>query len=55
MRVTTQMLNRAAAKTGLPFAPGNSLLNYVNQTKAGSENPLLAALGKNSGVTAAAG
>lgn len=47
MRVTTQMLDISAKKTGLPFSYGNSLLDYVNNTQAGSGNALLDALNKN--------
>lgn len=42
MRVTTQMLDESAKKTGLPVSRGKSLLDYVNNTSEG--NTLLDAL-----------
>lgn len=48
MRVTTQMLNASAKKTGLPFSYGKSLLDYVNESNTGSGNTLLNALDKSS-------
>lgn len=52
MRVTTQMLNESARKTGLPFSYGNSLLDYVNNSNTSGGNPLLDALNKNSSSSA---
>lgn len=46
MRITTQMLNASAKKTGLPFSYGNSLLDYVNNSNAANGNTLLSALDK---------
>lgn len=46
MRVTTQMLNASARKTGLPFTQGKSLLDYVNNSNATGGNTLLSALNK---------
>lgn len=45
MRITTQMLNETARKTGMPVN-NVSLLNYIN--KDSSENTLLSALNNNS-------
>lgn len=44
MRITTLMLDRSIAKTGLPIQR-SSLLDYLNNTA--SDNTLLSALGKN--------
>ena len=43
MRITTLMLDRSIAKTGLPIQR-SSLLDYLNNTA--SDNTLLSALGK---------
>lgn len=48
MRITTQMLNASAKKTGLPFSYGNSLLDYVNNNNAANGNTLLGALDQSS-------
>lgn len=48
MRMTTQMLDISAKKTGLPYTQGNSLLDYVNNSQSGSGNTLLDALNKSS-------
>lgn len=50
MRITTQMINEGARKTGLPIH-GNSLLNYIEKDTA---NSLLSALNKNISETNAA-
>ncbi len=49
MRVTSQMLDRAAAKSGLPIRRA-SLLDYIDNPGMGN-NPLLDSLGKNNGIT----
>lgn len=48
MRVTTQMLDKTAAKSGLSIRRA-SLLDYIDNPGMGN-NPLLDALGKNSGI-----
>lgn len=45
MRVTTQMLNDASRKAGLPVN-GTSLLNYINKNSSSTTNSLLSALSK---------
>ncbi|MCI8378552.1 MAG: hypothetical protein HFH72_08525 [Lachnospiraceae bacterium] len=49
MRVTSQMLDKAAAKSGLPIRRA-SLLDYIDNPSLGN-NPLLNSLEKNSGIT----
>ena len=49
MRITNQMLNESARKSGLPINR-SSLLDYIN--KDGSSNPLLEALNKNKEIAA---
>lgn len=49
MRITTQMLNESAKKSGLPINR-SSLLDYINKDGAG--NPLLEALNKNKEIAA---
>lgn len=44
MRITTQMLNESAKKSGLPIN-NTSLLNYINGDE--TNNSLLEALNKN--------
>lgn len=51
LRVTTQMLNETARKTGIPINQP-SLLSYLNETE-NSNSPLLDALNKNSKVSSA--
>ncbi len=53
MRVTTQMLNETAKRTGIPVNQ-TSLLNYINNEESSSgSNRLLEALNKNSKVSTA--
>lgn len=53
MRITTQMLNETAKKTGIPINQ-NSLLSYLNDSGEASGNTLLDALDKNGKVSSAA-
>ncbi|MDE7313057.1 MAG: hypothetical protein K2N87_15770 [Eubacterium sp.] len=46
MRITTQMLNETAKRTGIPINR-TSLLDYVNNDSSSSQNSLLDALKKN--------
>lgn len=52
MRITTQMLNETAKRTGIPINQ-TSLLDYVNNDSSSSQNSLLDALKKNDKVSSA--
>lgn len=52
MRITTQMLNETAKRTGIPINRTN-LLDYVNNDSSSSQNTLLDALNKNDKVSSA--
>lgn len=52
MRITTQMLNETAKKTGIPINQ-TSLLDYVNNDSSSSQNTLLDALNKKDKVSSA--
>ena len=52
MRITTQMLNETARKTGIPINQ-NNLLSYLNNSEGTSGNTLLDALNKNNKVSSA--
>ena len=53
MRITTQMLNETAKRTGIPINH-TSLLNYINDSGSSGDNTLLDALNKNDKVSSAA-
>lgn len=50
MRVTTQMLNQTAKRTGIPINQ-NNLLSYINNDSSSDGNTLLDALNKNHKVS----
>lgn len=52
MRITTQMLNETAKRTGIPVNQ-TSLLNYINEDSSSNGNTLLDALNKNNKVSSA--
>ena len=52
MRVTTQMLNETAKRTGIPINQ-NNLLSYINNDSSSNGNTLLDALNKNNKVSSA--
>lgn len=53
MRITTQMLNETAKRTGIPINQ-TSLLSYINQEGSSGGNTLLDALNKNGKVSSTA-
>lgn len=52
MRVTTQMLNQTAKRTGIPINQ-NNLLSYINNDSSSNGSTLLDALNKNNKVSSA--
>lgn len=53
MRITTQMLNETAKRTGIPVCQ-NNLLSYINNESSSGQNTLLDSLNKKDKVSSAA-